>query len=224
MDVQKEGLARMIYAPDKPIAAMALAHGAGAGNEHEFMVALANQLCEQGILVSSFNFTYMQMMYEGGKRKPPQKTPLLIEQFSAELDIVRDFNVPIFIAGKSLGGRIATMINAEETAAGCIKGCLVYGYPFIPPGKPEKYDERTSHLYKQQSALMICQGESDTFGNKAFLSEKVEVSTSKQPWNITWVPDGDHSFKPRKSSGVTFEQNLEFAVEKSVEFIHNHLR
>lgn len=224
MDVIKEGLLRTVYVPDNPVATIVLAHGAGAGNAHEFMVALATSLCEHNMCVASFNFPYMQAMYEQGKRKPPNRVIQLQEHFISETDNARKYGAPIFVAGKSMGGRIASLINSESidselSGASNVRGCIVYGYPFIPPGKPEKYDERTAHLHQQCTPLLICQGERDTFGNKALLGEKKLFSKGSTNLDIAWINDGDHSFKPRKSSGTDTDKNIEDAVAKSVAFI-----
>jgi len=221
--MKKEEWSRITFTPEQPIALMMLAHGAGAGNEHEFMMKLSSQLSQQDVLVISFNFPYMQSMYAEGKRKPPNKSDILIEHFQSEIDAARQYSLPIFIAGKSMGGRIATMINAHPSKADTINGCLVYGYPFIPPGKPEKYEERTTHLYQQISPLLICQGERDTFGNKALLSEKTLFSADESVGEIAWINDGDHSFKPRKSAGIDVDQNIEQAVLTSTEFIKRNI-
>ena len=108
-----------------------------------------------------------------------------------------------------MGGRIASMSTQLEGVGALI--CL--GYPFHPPGKPEKL--RTDHLADIKVPAVIIQGERDTFGNK----EEVKKMHLARRIKKVWLPDGDHSFKPRKLSGRTLEQNLDLAVEKLLAFL-----
>ena len=108
-----------------------------------------------------------------------------------------------------MGGRIASMIADEVGAAGLV--CL--GYPFHPPGKPEKL--RTTHLIDLQTEALFCQGERDTFGTR---TEVNGYSLSAQI-RFSWAVDGDHSFKPRKKAGRTLKENLDEAITDIADFI-----
>ena len=108
-----------------------------------------------------------------------------------------------------MGGRIASIIADQVDAAGLV--CL--GYPFHPPDKPEKL--RTEHLVDLQTPALFCQGERDAFGNR---SEDYGYSLSRQI-RFSWVIDGDHSFKPRKKSGRTLEQNFDGAITSISNFV-----
>lgn len=208
---------RIVYHPKHPIATLVLAHGAGAGNQHEFIQSIAKQLCDKNILVISFNFPYMQQMYLENKRKPPNKMPILLEHFEQEVQFAIEFGLPIFLAGKSMGGRVASVLNTNGISG--VKGAMVYGYPFIPPGKPEKLEERTLHLPRQQTPLMIVQGERDTFGGKELIS-KIQLP---EIIDVHWIIDGDHSYKPRKSASVSLDDNIACAVLLSEQFINNNI-
>lgn len=116
---------------------------------------------------------------------------------------------PIYIGGKSMGGRMASLVADELGVAGLI--CL--GYPFHPPGKPDKL--RTAHLAGLQTPTLICQGERDTFGQRA----EVAGYDLSSAINFEWLPDGDHSFKPRKRSGFTEADNLAAAAAACAAFI-----
>jgi predicted alpha/beta-hydrolase family hydrolase len=115
----------------------------------------------------------------------------------------------VVIGGKSMGGRIASMIADEAGAAGVI--CL--GYPFHPPGKPERL--RTTHLESMKTSTLIIQGTRDRFGTE----EEVAGYSLSPSIELAWMEDGDHSFKPRKKSGRTPEQNLDAAADAVVGFI-----
>jgi predicted alpha/beta-hydrolase family hydrolase len=115
----------------------------------------------------------------------------------------------IVIGGKSMGGRIASMVADEIGAAGLI--CL--GYPFHPPGAPTRL--RTAHLEKLQTRALILQGTRDSFG----LPEEVAKYKLSSKIRIVWLEDGDHSFKPRARSGRTYEQNFGEAIAQMKSFI-----
>ncbi|MCA0935746.1 dienelactone hydrolase family protein [Vibrio alginolyticus] len=183
------------------------AHGAGAGMEHDFMSAVANGLVEQGIRVVRFNFPYMVKRAEDGKKRPPDRAPKLLEAYE---EVITHFtNQPVVIGGKSMGGRMSSLLAENELVAGM--ACL--GYPFHPPGKPEKY--KGEHLATIEKPTLILQGERDTFGKK----EEVEHFALSEQVRVIFVPDGDHSFKPRKSSGYTEAENIELAVRLLADFI-----
>lgn len=184
------------------------AHGAGAGMDHPFMTAVAEGLAEKGIQVVRFNFPYMVKRAEDGKKRPPDRAPKLLEAYQAVItDVVGQ--KPVVIGGKSMGGRMASLLSAESQVAGV--ACL--GFPFHPPGKPENY--KGAHLAELDKPTLILQGERDTFGKKEEFSD-FDLSSAVQ---VEFIPDGDHSFKPRKSSGYTEQGNIELAVEKLAQFI-----
>lgn len=183
------------------------AHGAGAGMEHDFMAAVAKGLVEQGIRVVRFNFPYMIKRAEDGKKRPPDRAPKLLEAYE---EVIAYFtSQPIVIGGKSMGGRMSSLLAENELVAGI--ACL--GFPFHPPGKPEKF--KGDHLANIEKPTLILQGERDTFGKREEFDDFVLSSQVK----VSFLPDGDHSFKPRKSSGHTEAGNIELAVEQLAAFI-----
>ncbi|GGW76034.1 alpha/beta family hydrolase [Alteromonas halophila] len=197
--------------PHTPVARLILAHGAGAGMEHEFMQQLAAALAANGIEVILFNFPYMQTMKAEDKRRPPNKAPVLMSHFSELVAQIGSESpaLPTLIGGKSMGGRIATMV-ANDTD--CV-GVIAFGYPFHPPGKPEK--TRTSHLPELKVPLCVIQGERDTFGTQ----QDVESYTFNDSTTCHFLADGDHSFKPRKASGYTQQQHIDEAAALSAAFV-----
>ncbi|AVF94435.1 MULTISPECIES: alpha/beta fold hydrolase [Vibrio] len=183
------------------------AHGAGAGMEHDFMAAVAKGLVEQGIRVVRFNFPYMIKRAEDGKKRPPDRAPKLLEAYE---EVIAHFtSQPIVIGGKSMGGRMSSLLAENELVAGI--ACL--GFPFHPPGKPEKF--KGDHLANIEKPTLILQGERDTFGKREEFDDFVLSSQVK----VSFLPDGDHSFKPRKSSGHTEAGNIDLAVEQLAAFI-----
>ena len=215
LDRVELSLEKIIYTPHKEtIARLILAHGAGAGNRHEFMESFASQLAKTGIEVHSINFPYMQMAYELDKKRPPNANAQLAAYYkSLVLELSSD--LPLFIAGKSMGGRIASQILTDKEVEEKVSGCFVLGYPFTPPGKPEKLPDRTKHFSDIKTPVLILQGERDTFGSKELLSK----ITLPKVFSVEWITSGDHSFKPLKKSGVTLEDNIESAVMLANRFI-----
>jgi predicted alpha/beta-hydrolase family hydrolase len=196
-----------------PIAIFVFAHGAGAGQNSEFMQSVAEGLAKHNINVLRFNFAYMQLIEELGKRRPPDRADKLLVHFKAVLSEI-DSRLPIFVGGKSMGGRMASMLLEDSSALGCI--CM--GYPFHPPGKPEKL--RTKHLLTMKKPVLILQGERDTFGT----CEEVDKYNLSQQVTMNYLVDGDHSFKPRKASGFSHGEHLNSAIMQTVEFIKSNIR
>ncbi|WP_233520499.1 alpha/beta family hydrolase [Flocculibacter collagenilyticus] len=194
------------------------AHGAGADMASDFMEQIAIALQAANINVIRFNFPYMQQRMIDGKKRPPNKAEVLLSAYQAIIDQVQqgevsgvDKHLPLFVGGKSMGGRMSTLLPSSYSDT--LSGIVVFGYPFHPPGKPDKL--RTEHLAAFQSKLLILQGERDTFGNES------EIQSYSLSNNIilSFLKDGDHSFKPRKASGLTLEHNIQQAVERTIKFI-----
>ncbi len=195
-----------------PIATLCLAHGAGQGKESDFMQSMAMRLAECQINVALFDFDYMYTAKSEGKRRPPARAPKLLENWHSAIAAIDD-TAPLFIGGKSMGGRMATMLSAEENMPHQIQGVIALGYPFHPPGKPDKL--RLDHFSQMKRKTLIIQGERDTFGNR----EEVTGYDLGNQASVLWLPDGDHSFKPRKKSGVTQPENFAKAAQYIHEFI-----
>lgn len=198
----------LINGPGQAVQTIILAHGAGAGMDTPFMETMANGLAEHRFKVVRFEFPYMQEIRKTGKKKAPNPAKLLLETWR---EVIRHFGSEgLIIGGKSMGGRIASMVADEMNTAGLV--CL--GYPFHPPGKPG--NTRTEHLKKIKTPTIILQGERDTFGTP----QDVEGYVLSKNIRLEWLPDGDHSFKPRKKSGVTLDENMEKAVKAITAFAH----
>jgi predicted alpha/beta-hydrolase family hydrolase len=186
---------------------LALAHGAGAAMDSPFLSILAEALGKEGIRVARFEFPYMHARREG-RRPPPDREPVLLATWRTA---IAELGGPekLVIGGKSMGGRMASRI-ADETG---VRGLVCLGYPFHPPGQPEK--TRTAHLADLRTPTLIVQGTRDPLG----LREDVEGYELSPQIRLVWLEDGDHSFKPRKSSGRTEKQNLAEALGAVAEFV-----
>lgn len=185
-----------------------LAHGAGAGMESEFMQVVSSYLSEHGLQVIRFEFPYMKQRRLDGKKRPPDRVEKLLAAFSERVEQCAD-DVPIYLAGKSMGGRIATMILENSNAT----GCFVFGYPFHPIGKV--LTTRTEHFRALTKPVYIFQGERDLMGCK---DEVVEYSLPSAV-KIRWLPDGNHDLKPRKVSGFTQQEHIYSALDEMLSLI-----
>ncbi len=186
--------------PDRPT--LLLAHGAGAAMDSDFMARMAALLAREGLRVARFEFGYMAQRRTGGSKRPPPKIELLQQEYRAAIEALA-CDGPLFIGGKSMGGRVASLIADDLFKAGRIAGLVCLGYPFHPTGKPERL--RTEHLAALRTPALICQGTRDPFGTR----EEVAGYALSESIALDWLDDGNHDLKPRKSvSGQSYEDNL----------------
>jgi hypothetical protein len=186
----------LLYAAEgKAKAAIVLAHGAGAPQTHPWMVAMARALAARAIDVVTFNFLYAER-----KRRMVDRPAVLEGTWRAVLQAVRardDVAVgSLFAGGKSMGGRIATQVAAQEGAAWPVAGLVLLGYPLHPPGKPETL--RAAHLPTVRVPMLFVQGERDAFGTRDELSPIVDRLKGVAPGTRLYVVEGgDHSLATR---------------------------
>lgn len=176
-------------------AALILAHGAGAGQLHPFMIGYARALSAGGLDVVTFNFGYMEQT-----RRVPDPAPVLEARYREVIDLVlRD--VPsasraLFIGGKSMGGRMATHVSAADhdlPRFASVRGLVLLGYPLHPPGRPDK--RRDAHLPRLRRPALFVQGSRDTFGTPDELAPVLDTMDPRPTLHV--VEGGDHSFKVR---------------------------
>ena len=188
------------------------AHGAGAPATSDNMEIIAKGLAEQGIRVARFNFPYMQQRVDNGTRRPPERAPKLIAQFQS---LIESIEQPMVIGGKSMGGRMASLVASEliDDSHTNIKGIACVGFPFHPANQPEKL--RTEHFPLIKQPIFIAQGDRDKLGTKD------EVFSYGLPENIQWLwlEDGDHDLKPRVKSGFTHATHLQKTIIEMAKFI-----
>ena len=198
--------------PDGALATVLLAHGAGAPMDSPAMNAIALALAGANLRVVRFEFGYMAARRTGA-RKPPPRAETLLSEYRAAIDALSAVG-PLVIGGKSMGGRIASMFADEAFAEPRIAGLLCLGYPFHPPGQPEK--PRTAHLATLRTPALICQGTRDPFGTR----DEVAAYRLAASIEILWLEDGDHDLKPRKTiSGFTAADHLETMADATAQWI-----
>jgi predicted alpha/beta-hydrolase family hydrolase len=193
--------------PDGTASALtfAFAHGAGAPMDTPFMSFFAAGLAARGWRVVRFEFPYMARRRREPKRPPPDRQPVLLETWRR---VIAEWGPEkLVIGGKSMGGRMASLVADEALAqGGGVAGLACLGYPFHPAGKPERL--RTEHLADLRTPCLICQGTRDALGS----AEEVAGYDLAGSIRLHWAADGDHDLKPRKASGRSAEQNWTEAV------------
>jgi predicted alpha/beta-hydrolase family hydrolase len=185
-----------------------LAHGAGDGMESRFLTAVAEGLAEHSVRVIRFEFPYMARRRLGGTSRAPDRTEKLLDSWRSII-VEHGPAGKLIVGGKSMGGRMASMV-ADESG---VRGLVCFGYPFHPPGQPDRL--RTAHLRDLRTPALIIQGERDPFGTREDVAQ-YDLSPSI---TLHWMEDGDHSLVPRKKSGRTLAQNMAEAIESCVRFI-----
>jgi uncharacterized protein len=175
--------------PSTEPAALILAHGAGAGQRHPFLIAFARALSLRGLDVMTFNFPYTEQ-----GRRVPDRMPQLVECYRAVIGAAREHRPSarerLFIGGKSMGGRAATHVAADDVDLP-VRGIVLLGYPLHPPGRPDK--PRDAHLPQVRRPMLFIQGSRDTFGTPSEL--KPILGTLSPLPTLHTVDGGDHSFK-----------------------------
>jgi predicted alpha/beta-hydrolase family hydrolase len=199
----------LIDGSDQAKVTILLAHGAGSPMDSASMTASARALTASGLIrVARFEFDYMASRRTAAGRKPPPRAEKLKSEYLSAIDAL-DAKGPLIIGGKSMGGRVASMVADDLYLSGRIAGLLCLGYPFHPLGKPDQL--RTEHLKSLKAPTLIAQGTRDPFGTRD------EVSTYHLSKNIEilWLEDGDHDFRPRKSlSGFSAADHLSTLAER----------
>ncbi|HEX4211482.1 MAG TPA: alpha/beta fold hydrolase [Candidatus Binataceae bacterium] len=198
----------LIDGPTKAKLTLVLAHGAGAAMDSPFMTTIAEGVASAAIKVVRFEFPYMQRRRASGKGGAPDPERVLLQSWR---DTIAELGggASLVIGGKSLGGRIASMIADEAR----VRGLVCLGYPFHPPGKPER--TRIRHLESLRTPGLILQGTRDPFGSPKDLSGYRLPATIR----VEWIEDGEHSLKPRARSGRTEADNLRNAIRLVTDFM-----
>lgn len=197
--------------PKKAGTCVVLAHGAGESSNSTFLSYFTKQLALLRHRVVRFDFPYMEERSTSGRRRPPDKESVLCDTWKSVVE-----NLPyerLIIGGKSMGGRIATLVADELYSTGKVAGVVCLGYPFHPSGRPEKL--RIEHLQTLTTPTLIVQGEIDPFGTR----EEVEAFQLSPSIQLHWVPAGDHSYHVKRGSDRSLDQNLKNAMRAVEQFL-----
>lgn len=197
---------------------MLLAHGAGVGYDSPFMERLARALAIHGVSVVRFEFPYMQRSRNDGRRRPPDRQPVLLEHFT---ELVRWCRSEVagdrllVLAGKSMGGRMASLLAARPEMPE-VHAVTCFGYPFHPPGKPDQW--RTGHFADLRVPLAIFQGTRDPFGKPEELDGQPPLPSRV---DLHWLEGGNHDFRPLKKQGLDPDALIDQSARLAASFLHS---
>ncbi len=195
--------------PGAPVT-LALAHGAGAPMESPFMTAFAAGLAGRSHgrwRIARFEFPFMAARRAGGRKRPPDTQAKLLDAWRAVIAALGAKRLAV--GGKSLGGRMASMV-ADEAG---VRGLVCLGYPFHPPGKPERL--RVAHLTALNTPTLIVQGTRDPLGR----FEEIAGYALSPCIRLHWVAGAGHDLIPPKSSGQSAEQAWGDAMDAIADFL-----
>lgn len=186
------------------IAVVVIAHGAGNDMRHQFFDGIAEGLAAEAVSTLRFNFPYA----EAGRRAP-DRPAVLMEAWRAALVVAEEKGggSPVIASGKSLGGRMASMVAAEDGDAFSVRGLIFFGYPLHAPGKTDQL--RDAHLSTVRVPMLFIQGDSDSLA-RFDLIEGV-VARLKTLARVHRIEGGDHSFRVRGKKRRDFDVGLELA-------------
>lgn len=191
-----------------------LAHGAGAPADSTFMEELSAALEREGIGTIRFEFPYMQKRRQDGKKRPPDREPVLLEYFSGVIDRVRaelGSGSLILVGGKSMGGRMASILASRRDD---IDGVICFGYPFHPPGKLDRW--RTAHFRDLNCPILVLQGTRDPFGKP---DELADHQQELEAIDLRWLEGGNHDFQTLKSQPQTQRELIAQAARETRIFV-----
>jgi hypothetical protein len=185
----------LLYPAAAPRAALILAHGAGAGQRSRFLIDAARALAERGISVATFDFPYIR-----AGRKIPDKAPALEASWRQTIEAAggdpRLAELPLFIGGKSMGGRMASHVAAQDPRR--LRGVIFFGYPLRPPGQPAK--RRDAHLPSITVPMLFLQGTRDEFGGAAEI--RALLPNLNREAELYEAANADHSFRRADMAAV----------------------
>ena len=184
-----------VIMPEKPICIMTLAHGAGAGMNHSFMVGIAEALAEKHIATIRFNFPFFE-----NKKGRPDLPPVAHKTVERAVQLAKEHyaELPIFLSGKSFGGRMSSQYISSHSEPQ-VKGLVFYGFPLHPDKKPST--ERADHLKKVKQPMLFLQGTKDALAEWKLISE---VCSSLPNATLAKIEGADHSFKKGKENLIPF--------------------
>ena len=203
----------LLVRPPESRAMLAFAHGAGAGIEHPFMSDMAQRLAGEGIATFRYHFPYMEARALSGRRRPPDRPPVLVETVRAAVAkaaVLAD-GVPLFAGGKSMGGRMTSTAAAEAPLPG-VRGLVFFGFPLHAPGRPERAAERSAHLNDVSVPMLFLQGTRDALARWDLIEET--CASLGRLATLHKLEGADHSFHVLKRSGLTNEEVADSAAAR----------
>jgi predicted alpha/beta-hydrolase family hydrolase len=220
---ERDNVTGLLYRAGKKNGAkitLVLGHGAGANQQSEFMRLFARGLAARGLDVLTFNFIYSEQSRSG-----PDPKARLESCYQAVIEIALSLKKlkgnKLAIGGKSMGGRIASQVAADDALIGTARkeliGLVFFGYPLHPPGRPDQL--RDKHLKDVRTRMLFVQGTRDGFGTPEELREVIK--RLRLPATLHLIEGGDHSFKVPKSLKVPQGEIYESIMDKTVDWLRS---
>lgn len=193
--------------PEDARALLVYAHGAGAGIHHPFMRSTCQRLAARGVATLRYHFPYM----EAAGRRPPDRPPVLVDTVRSAVVKAADLagDVPLFVGGKSMGGRMTSTASAEAVLPG-VRGLVFFGFPLHPPKLPSV--DRAEHLADVEGPMLFLQGTRDSLADLALLRPIVDGLGARAMLHV--VEGADHSFHVLKRSGRTDDEVLDELADR----------
>ena len=193
--LDKDEVSALLLLPPKASCLLVMAHGAGAGMNHPFMSAMANELAAVGIGTLRYQFPYMEQ-----RRGVPDPQPVLLATVAEAVKLAAKLapKIPLFAGGKSMGGRMTSLAASEQILEG-ISGLVFFGFPLHPPKRPGI--KRAEHLKLVRQPMLFLQGTRDELADLTLLRPICEGLGEQATLYI--VEGADHSFHVLKRSGKT---------------------
>jgi len=197
--LDKDEVSALLLLPPKALCLLVMAHGAGAGMNHSFMSAMANELAAVGVGTLRYQFPYMEQ-----RRGVPDPQPVLLATVAAAVKLAAKLapKLPLFAGGKSMGGRMTSQAAAEQTSSCAwegVSGLVFFGFPLHPPKRPGI--KRAEHLKQVKQPMLFLQGTRDELADLTLLRPICDGLGSQATLYI--VEGADHSFHALKRSGKT---------------------
>ena len=184
-----------------------LAHGAGAGQNHPWIVAVRDGLAGRGLLVMSFNYRYTE-----AEKRAPDRMPMLLNVHRAAADVLAGECDRVVLAGKSMGGRVGSHLVADDGWPAA--GLVYFGYPLVPMGKDDP--RPTDHLERIEVPQLFFAGTRDRLSPPPLIGS---IAASVPEGTLEVVEDGDHSFKVLKRSPKTNKESLDEVTGVAADWI-----
>jgi hypothetical protein len=187
------GVSGLLQAPARARACFVLAHGAGAGMNHPFMVAVAAGLAQRGIASLRYQFPYME---RGGKRPDPPRIAHTAVRAAVAAAKALMPRLPLTAGGKSFGGRMTSQAQAAAPLEG-VRGLAFLGFPLHPAGKPSR--ERGQHLFEVKLPMLFLQGTRDALAERDQIEPLCQALGARATLKL--YADADHSFHVPAKTG-----------------------
>ncbi len=197
-----------LITPDHPICVITLAHGAGAGMNHEFMVSISKSLAEKNIAILRFNFPFME-----NQKRRPDSPAVAHKTIEAAIKKAHELfpSLPLFVSGKSFGGRMSSQYLATQPTAD-VKGIIFFGFPLHQAGKPSV--ERAEHLKNVVVPMLFLQGTKDTLASIDLIEN---VCASLKLATLITIEGANHAFKAGK------KDLMPILTDSTISWVHKQI-